>query len=320
MNINEINNSQVTINNYTVAPDAVNGAAENTAIDEASKTRTGEVITNETTFAELVKILRKYPEAVEAERLEARARHIEEKLEEFRASLGEDGDDDLEKDEFLFLRRKEEAAANGEKFRRPGAIKLRESGVLLTQFLIDEEAKIEVFTNGYAIYDNGDRKGVIWIPGSGRVVYHFTPLRENEKLYMKEYDEISEEITAGFPWYHVLMLVGENRIEFNLAREKSKSSTSDLDDAMDYKVQASQRWTGCVRFEDPETAYLRKEAREERMAMLTERQREVYEMYFENGWSMREIAAILGINHRSVADRIDWIQARFKKNIKKVFD
>lgn len=77
-----------------------------------------------------------------------------------------------------------EAAKEGVKCRRPSATKLRETCVLLTHFQIGEEAKIEVYSNAYAIYDNGDRKGVLWIPGCGRVVYQFTRLRENEKLYI----------------------------------------------------------------------------------------------------------------------------------------
>ena len=303
MNINEINNSQVTINNYNVAPGTVNGAAETSTTPSI-----GPAISNETTFGDLLRILRRYPEAMVAAQTEMKARRNEEKLAKLRRILGEEAEEVCVQG--MGANNPEENKQN----RRPGAIRLRATGVLLTRVMVGANASLEVYTNAYAIYDNGDRKTVVWIPGCTRLTYHFTPLRENEKDYMSEHAEIGEELIMDFPWYNAIVVVGENQIEVNLGNPKSDGNESDLNDKMMYERIAAKRWVGGAHFDDPEEAYLRKEAREERLALLTERQREVYELYFEQDYTLREIADMLGISFRGVAYRVEGMLGVLRKN------
>ena len=69
--------------------------------------------------------------------------------------------------------------------RRPGAIQLRADMELIGRIDTDL-CHLEVFANGYAIYDNGDRKTVLWVPDCGSYTYNFGQLREDERKYMKQ--------------------------------------------------------------------------------------------------------------------------------------
>ena len=66
-------------------------------------------------------------------------------------------------------------------------------------------------------------------------------------------------------------------------------------------------------FENPEEAYLRKEAAEERRKALTDKQWEVYVMRYEMGLSQEEIARKLGITPKSVQNRTEGAMKKIKK-------
>ena len=78
--------------------------------------------------------------------------------------------------------------------RRPGAIQLRLSVPCIGRYELDGQIRCEVFANGYAIYDNGSRKTVLWVPNCGSVTYFFTKLRDNEKAYQCETDVVGEDV------------------------------------------------------------------------------------------------------------------------------
>ena len=66
-------------------------------------------------------------------------------------------------------------------------------------------------------------------------------------------------------------------------------------------------------FENPEEAYLRKEAVEERRKALTDKQWEVYVMRCEMGLSQEETAKRLGISPKGVQYRMDGVIKKVKK-------
>ena len=55
------------------------------------------------------------------------------------------------------------------KHRRPTAAKLRRSSERLA---ISQDGRCEVFTDGHAVYDTGDRKCVLWIPDCVSYTYY----------------------------------------------------------------------------------------------------------------------------------------------------
>ena len=52
---------------------------------------------------------------------------------------------------------------------------------LIARIKIGPDGVCEVYSNGYAIYDNGNRKTVVWVPDCGNATYYFGALKDKEK-------------------------------------------------------------------------------------------------------------------------------------------
>ena len=207
-------NGNVTIN----TTEAKNTKNTNSECGRHSIDRTNEVlISNETSFSELIKKLRNEPEAALAEKIEAEEKEREEEEERKRKEYGEDYDlivdSDSKKDS-----RKASQKQNG---RRPRPGFLQEHVPMMAKIEFSSGGYCEVYKNGYAIYDNGNRKVVLWAPDCKSATYYFGALREKEKDYMKQRNELNEDVLGPLPWYQPLMVGGENRIEFNMNHPKS---------------------------------------------------------------------------------------------------
>ena len=277
---------EITINgNVTINQNSQAQQEERQPID-----RTNEVlISNDTSFSDLIRILRGRPEALAAFRIEVEEKEREAEEERKRKAFGDDYDlmsdgQGLEKAD-----------------RRPGAVQLRLYEPMVARVEFPSGGFCEVFTNGYAVYDNGNRKCVVWAPDCGSATYYFGPLKDKEKEYLDQKKELSEDDLGPLPWYHALMIAGEDRIEYNMEHPKSKGSASDTENPEEWESKANYRWSCGAHFDSPEEAYLKKEAAEERRKALTDRQREVYVMYYEQGYTQEEIASIIGIRQQNVS-------------------
>lgn len=277
------------------------------------------LLDNSTTFNELLRVLARNPEVSIAGQLEAEQREQEKREARLREAFGEDYAWVVEKNESSSDAEAREMKTEKQKpKRRPGARQLRQGYPRVAMIEIGKNARVEVFNNGYAIYDNGNRRVVLWAPDCGSAVYYFTGLRDNEKEYLSQSEEIGLDILGELPWYQALMIAGENRIEYNMDHPKSRGNTSDFDTGDDDVVPATH-WVGAYHFESPEEAYLKKEAAEERRKALTDKQREAYVMYYEEGMTVKEIGAKLGIHYSQAAKRISRAREVFKKDIEKFF-
>ena len=67
----------------------------------------------------------------------------------------------------------------------------------------------------------------------------------------------------------------------------------------DYDVKPDNMWIGSAHIETPEEYVLRKEREKERRGALTEKQREVYELFMQ-GYTQVEIAKLMGISQPAV--------------------
>lgn len=152
--------------------------------------------------------------------------------------------------------------------------------------------------NSGSLFCNGNRRVVLWVLDCGSATYYFTGLRDNEKEYLSQKEEIGMDVLGDLPWYHALMIAGENRIEYNMDHPKSKGNTSDFDLADD--VVTATHWAGACRFDTPEEAYLKKEAAEERWKALSEKQRQVFMMRYEKGMTQQQIADRMGLSQNTV--------------------
>ena len=214
--------------------------------------------------------------------------------------------------------------------RCPGSEQLRSGHMLIAQITVGE-ATCEVYENGYAVFDNGDRKTVVWVPDCPKAARYYYPATYDEKCKEElrlrgedyeddpdccivkgtepEEDKLDEGQLAEMTWYLAVVIAGENRIEQNLEHPISAGSRSDrYHDDLDSTGRYS--WSCGARFQNPEEAVLYKEEQAERCADLTEKQREVYRYYYEEEYTQEEIADMLGISHQAVCERLESVRKK----------
>lgn len=309
-------NGTIRIEENCAAPADTGNTQETTPPIDHSK---DVLLDNATTFNELLRVLARNPEVSIAGQLEAEQQEQEKREAKLREALGEDyawviekngSGSDAEAGEMKDEKQKPK--------RRPGARQLRQGYPRVAMIEIGKNARVEVFNNGYAIYDNGNRRVVLWAPDCGSATYYFTGLRDNEKEYLPQKEEIGLDILGELPWYHALMIAGENRIEYNMDHPKSKGNTSDFDMEDDDVVPATH-WVGAYHFESPEEAYLKKEAAEERKKALTEKQYEACVMCYEYEMTLRSIADQERVSSIAIYHRLKGAKNILEKNPEKFF-
>lgn len=266
-----------------------------------------QVISNATTYNQLLRILASNPDVIANAEVEAEEKADEEKEAELHMKFGDDYD-------LVFDKKKVDQGRS----RRPGARQLRTVIPHVAVIEIGENAICEVFNNGYAVYDNGNRRVVLWVPDCGSATYYFTGLRDKEKEYLSQKEEIGLDVLGDLPWYQALMIAGENRIEYNMDHPKSKGNSSDFD-LYETEERPATHWVGACHFDSPEEAYLKKEAAEERKKALTDKQKMTYEMYFEWELTMEEIAKADNVSIGTVQDRLYYIKQKLGRDKEKFF-
>lgn len=235
------------------------------------------LLDNESTFKDLISLLKQKPQALESTK--------QEEME----------DTPLEK------------AA-----RRPGANQLRDHCDRIAMIPVGDGC-CEVFSNGYALFDNGDRKTVVWVPDCGERTYYFTQLTDKERTYQHEKESLDEDVLGDMPWYYPVIIAGEDSIEWNLQHPRSTGTASDVYPLEKEQGTKAYHWSCGAHFPNPEEEYIRKETEAERRAMLTDKQLEVYDMYYDDQLTQAEIAEILGVSIMAVNYRLEGIKKKAKK-------
>lgn len=181
-----------------------------------------------------------------------------------------------------------------------------------------------LYANGYAVYDNCCGRTVMWIRSCVSFTYYFDKLREAEKDYMRETEALPEGFLESLPWFMALTIVGDHRIEVNLLnrRQGGRNGSKDYrtDDYGDHAEQEesyrrSYSWNDGYVGESPEAAYIREETRSEMLSGMTDKQREVFVLYYQNGYTQQEIADMLGVAQRSICERLEGALKKAKKLI-----
>lgn len=189
-----------------------------------------------------------------------------------------------------------------------------------------------VYANGYGVYENETGRTVMWIPSCTAFTYHFDKLRESMKNTVSETITLPEGLLEGLPWFMAMTVVGDHRIEANAmnrrqgSRKGSKDYRSQDDgdkdgeaeeaiDSMDDPYEKEYSWREEGIGENPESIFIRKETRREMLESMTEKQRDVFTLYYQYGYTQKEIAETLGISKQSVHERLD---AALKK-VKRLF-
>ena len=187
---------------------------------------------------------------------------------------------------------------------------------------------LRVYDCGYAGYESYGRTTVIDLDEIFTVTYP------------SNYYEVSLEASAigNSSWGYALAILGDEQIEFQQNKEKAHDFVSEDDNG---SVSADAYDLGCacdcgglsgnkkinqpalaVHIDDPETAYIKKETKGEiRWALsktradMTEKQAEVFRLYYDEDMTLKEIAKTLGISSPAVLYRLEGVSKKLHKNM-----
>lgn len=180
----------------------------------------------------------------------------------------------------------------------------------------------EVYANGYTIYENESGRTVMWLPACTKYTYSFVKPKDSEVGLAPDKVNIPDGYLESLPWPIVVTLAGEDRIEKRVRHrsgdrsENTKFSRNDNDEDGTQKSNMEEQleWKDHLREgfcwredqfgENPESVLIRKEKRDELLNTMTEKQREVFILYYRYGYTQQEIAKMLGVSRVAVRERL----------------
>ena len=168
-----------------------------------------------------------------------------------------------------------------------------------------ENVECTVYSNGFAVYDNGSGRTVLWLPDCTSFTYIFAKPKASEEGMLPYKDQIPDEMLESLSWFTAVTLIGDHRVENNLMNRKSGCSSSINYDAYGYddKHYADDEknpykvaffWNDGRFGENPLDALIRQERNREMLAAMTDKQREVFLLYYRDGYTQQQIADMLG--------------------------
>lgn len=183
-----------------------------------------------------------------------------------------------------------------------------------------------LFRNGFAIYQNGTGRTVVWLPYCTNFTFYFNKLKDSEKDTFRETCELPQGFLESQPWIIAVTLIGDHRIERNcMNRTGGRKDTVDLaskdkndkDDAIEKAIADPYRrafnWYDGRIGENPQDAYERRETREEMLAAMTDKQREVFIMYYRDGMTQRAIADKMETSQQDIYQTVRLALKKAKK-------
>lgn len=173
--------------------------------------------------------------------------------------------------------------------------------------LSDANIGCVVYSNGFAVYDNGSGRTVLWLPDCTSFTYVFTRPKAAEEGKLPYKEQISDETLESLSWFTAVMLIGDHRVETNLMNRKSSRKGSrayDVDDCGDKcgKIEAAIEDSYMDKFfwaegrfgENPLDTLIREERYNEMLEVLTDKQREAFRLYYKEGYTQQQIAEMMG--------------------------
>ena len=175
------------------------------------------------------------------------------------------------------------------------------------------EERCTVYRNGWAVYDNGSGRTVVWLPDCMSFTYQFGKPKKNEALSVSTQESLPEGLLASQPWPLAVTLVGDHRVEENsMNRQGSRHGKKVFDDPdWDFGEDEKQPGDNCFlkrmfrlqeyAVENPETTYIRKEIVRGVLEALDEKQRKALVLYAVYGYTQEEIAYKFGVTQPAVS-------------------
>lgn len=206
----------------------------------------------------------------------------------------------------------------------PTPKKLRENaGKPIAFYPVPESASVEnvectVYSNGFAVYDNGSGRTVIWLPDCTSFTYVFTRPKASEDGKLPYKKHIPDEMLESLSWFMAVTLIGDHRVENNLMNRRGSRKGAKDYDTDDYgdkcgeaekTVEEEYRdeffWNEGRFGENPLDALIRGERNKEMLAAMTDKQREVFLLYYKDGYTQQQIADMLGIARTTVIHHLE---------------
>lgn len=196
----------------------------------------------------------------------------------------------------------------------------------VTETEADPEEGCTVYANGYALYDNGSGRTVLWLPDCTSFTYMFNKPKPSEEGFLPYKEPLPEGMMESLKWFTAVTLVGDHRVDNNLMnRKSSRKGTRDygsddygdksgaVEEAIEDEYRDKFFWREGRFGEDPLEALIREERNREMLDALTDKQREVFILYYKEGYTQQQIADMLGVDQTSVRDRLVGAIKKVKK-------
>ena len=177
----------------------------------------------------------------------------------------------------------------------PTSRRLRLSSEIVDTYEADD-CRIIVYKNGFAAARVGKHSAVIRVDECGAYTYRSNgatvACEENATPYCFESDYFLD-----LPWPIRLTMEADDKIAANRDEDESRLLSRHPE------IPDDKKWMlgGYCSFED---SLLNRMEMEEILGSLTEKQREVFILYYKYGYTQREVAQMLGLTHGSVFDRL----------------
>lgn len=176
----------------------------------------------------------------------------------------------------------------------PTAKQLKASGNPMVNKKLGMGGEIQVYANGYAVYQIGGRS----------TVFSVCLCRDYFYLSDGRLIHVPEKFFEGEKWYLRLVLEGEDRLNHNQEERERKFSYS----------SASEEWAA---LEDQAESVLehlvKQETVEEMLQLLTDRQRTVIQKYYMQEKTQMQISKELGISRLAVRDSLFHAVSKIRK-------
>ena len=170
----------------------------------------------------------------------------------------------------------------------------------------DGDARLSVFQNGFALYTCGRSATVFRVDYCGGYTY----FGRNEQT------ELSEDFFTDTDWWVRLLMEGEDRLTHNRNIKAERNECSFGGDTEAY-------YNLCGTEQPMIDEMMSGERMEAVLSILTVRQRELFTLYYIDGYEMKEIARICGISFQAVSIALSESRKKLEKNrekIKKIFE
>ena len=190
--------------------------------------------------------------------------------------------------------------------RVPSVVKLAEEGVPALADQLDEDTSVVIYTNGYVVYQCGNRTTVFPIQVCRD--YEYTTVMEKQRIPFTEF--------ADQPWQVRVFMEGKDRLVHNQNNRKEGRTVSV--NAYDSEV----RWEALSDRGLYDPLRMMEEQDEKReeieqlykyLERLTDRQREILILCVVKGKTHEEAARMLGTSRQAITDSLKKSLARLRK-------